>query len=285
MPRKFLGCWAARKELEPEKSPAAKFGQLLRTLRDEHGWTQDELADRMGCSGTHVSAVETGRRSPTPRFAASGDRALGAGDRLQRQCRAVRHTALLEGFPDYVAQEVRAVEIRLFELGIVPGLLQTRDYAAAITRGEVLRGAITEHQAEERLSKLSERQEALKRTPAPMVHAVLDESCVRRPVGGPEVMAAQLDRLAEFAGLPSSILQVAPFDLGERRAFDLPVTLVTLPDWSYVAYAESALQGRMERDTRFLQSLLRAYHQLQAEALSQAASVAMIEQLRKDIIP
>ncbi len=197
----------------------------------------------------------------------------------------MRHTALLEGFPDYVAQEVRAVEIRLFELGIIPGLLQTPEYAAAITRGEVLRGAITEHQAEERLAKLLERQAFLERTPAPMVHAVLDESCIRRPVGGPGVMADQLDRLAEFAALPSTILQVAPYTLGERRAFQLPVTLLTLPDWSYVAYAESALQGRLERDTRFLQPLLRAYHQLQAEAMPQAASAAMIEQLRKDIAP
>ncbi|MEE1929257.1 helix-turn-helix transcriptional regulator [Streptomyces sp. TRM 70351] len=271
-----------RKELDPEESPSARFGQRLRQLRDERGWTQDELGTRMGCTGTHVSAVETGRRPPTQRFAANADRVLGTGDRLQRQCRAVRHTALLEGFPDYVAQEVRAVEIRLFELGIIPGLLQTPEYAAAVTRGEVLRGASTEQQAEERLSKLLERQASLERTPTPMVHAVLDESCIRRPVGGPDVMAAQLDRLVEFAGLPSTILQVAPYALGERRAFHLPVTLLTLPDWSYVAYAESALQGRLERDTRFLQPLVRAYHQLQAEAMPQAASVAMIEQLRKD---
>ncbi|MER6086506.1 helix-turn-helix domain-containing protein [Streptomyces bluensis] len=267
-----------RKELDPDKSPSAKFGQLLRTLRDERGWTQDELAERMGCSGTHISAVETGRRPPTPHFAASADRALGTGDRLQRQCRAVRHTALLEGFPDYVAQEIRAVEIRLFELGIIPGLLQTPEYAAAITTGAVRRGAITEHQADERLSLLKERQASLERTPPPMVYAVLDESCIRRTVGGPEVMAAQLDRLAAFAKLPSTVLQIAPYDLGERRAFDLPVTLLTLADRSHVAYAESAQQGRLERDTRFVQPMLTAYHQLQAEALSQAASVAMIEQ-------
>ncbi|MFE0643402.1 helix-turn-helix transcriptional regulator [Streptomyces sp. NPDC058877] len=274
-----------RKELKPESSPVAAFGERLRRLRDERGWTQDELGERMGFSGTHISAVETGRRPPTPHFAASADKVFGTGDRFERQGRAVRHTALLEGFPDYVVREVQAVEIRLFELGIIPGLLQTPQYATAITRGEVLRGAITEHQAEERLSKLLERQTVLERTPPPMVHAVLDESCIRRPVGGPAVMAAQLDRLAEFASLPSTILQVAPYELAERRAFDLPVTLLTLPDWSHVAYAESALQGRLERDTRFLQPLLRAYHQLQAEALSQAASVAMIEQLRKDTSP
>ncbi|MFD7526864.1 Scr1 family TA system antitoxin-like transcriptional regulator [Streptomyces sp. NPDC059849] len=272
-----------RKELDPEKSPVARFGQRLRQLRDERGWTQDDLAARMGCSGTHISAVETGRRPPTPRFATSADRAFGTGDRLERQGRAVWNTAILEGFPEFVAHEVRAAEIRLFELGIIPGLLQTTEYAAAITTGAMRRGAITEQQAEERLSLLARRQESLRRTPAPLVYVVLDESCIRRPVGGPRVMAEQLDQLVAFAELPSTVVQVAPFDLGERRAFDLPVTLLNLADRSQIAYTESAQQGCLERDMRFVQPLVTAYHQMQAEALSQAASVAVIEQVRKGI--
>ncbi|MGY1500721.1 helix-turn-helix domain-containing protein [Streptomyces sp. QTS52] len=270
-----------RKTLDPESSPVAKFGERLRRLRDERGWTQDELGVRMGYSGTHISAVETGRRSPTPRFAASADKALRTGDQLEREEQALRETALLEGFPEYVAQEVNAAEIRLFEIGIVPGLLQTSEYAAAITTGAVRRGAITQQQGEERLTLLAQRQASLERAPAPFIYAVLDESCVRRPVGGPEVMAAQLERLAAFAELPSTVLQVAPYDLGERRAFDLPVTLLTLADRSHIAYAESAQQGRLERDMKFVQPMLTAYHQLQAEALSQAASVTMINQVRR----
>lgn len=273
-----------RKELDPEQSPGARFGLRLRALRDERGWTQDELAERMGCSGTHISAVETGRRPPTPRFAIHADRVFGTGDKFERQGRAVRNTAILEGFPEYVAHEVRAAEIRLFELGIIPGLLQTPEYATAITTGAVRRGAITEQQAEERLALLAERQASLERTPAPLVYAVLDESCIRRLVGGPEVMAAQLDRLITFAELPSTVLQVAPYDLGERRAFDLPVHLLALPDRSQLAYAESAQQGRLERDMRLVQPLFTAYHQLQAEALSQATSVAVIERVRKGIL-
>ncbi|MGW3109947.1 helix-turn-helix domain-containing protein [Streptomyces sp. NPDC001091] len=270
-----------RKELEPDKSPGAAFGQRLRSLRDERGWTQDELADRMGYSGTHVSAVETGRRSPTPHFAQSADKAFGTGDRFERQGRAVRNTGLLEGFPEYVPHEKRAVEIRLFELGIIPGLLQTPEYAAAITTGAVRRGAITKQQAEERLTLLTERRAALERTPAPLVFVVLDESCLRRIVGGPDVMKAQLAKLLDFAELPSTVLQVAPYDLGERRAFDLPVHLLTLADRTNLGYAESAQRGHLVRETASVVAMLTAYHQLQAEALSQAASVAMIEQIRK----
>ncbi|KOT98676.1 DNA-binding protein [Streptomyces sp. NRRL F-5755] len=270
-----------RNELDPDRSPKARFGVRLRTLRDEHGWTQEELAERLGYSGTHISAVENGRRPPTSRFTSRADKVLGSGDRLERQGRSLRQPALLEGFPEYVALEVHAAEIRLFEVGLVPGLLQTPEYAAAITTGAVRRGAITEQQAEERLALLAKRQASLERTPAPLVYAVLDESCIRRTVGSTSVMAEQLDRLNAFAELPSTVLQVAPFELGERRSFDLPVLLLTLANRSHVAYAESAQQGRMERDMRFVQPMLTAYHQLQVEALSQASSMAFIEQLRK----
>ncbi|MER8031962.1 helix-turn-helix transcriptional regulator [Streptomyces bauhiniae] len=270
-----------RKELEPENSPEAAFGKRLRTLRDERGWTQDELGARMGYSGTHISAVETGRRPPTPHFAASADKVFGTGDEFDRQGRAVRNTGLLEGFPEYVPHEKRAVEIRLFMLGIIPGLLQTPEYAAAITTGAVRRGAITEQQAEERFTALMERQAALKRTPEPMIHVVLDESCLLRKVGGPEVMAEQLSSLIRFAELPSTVLQVAPYEMGELRSYDLPINLLTLPDRTHVAYAESSHRGQLVRESAFVLPALTAYHQLQAEALGQATSVAMIEQLRK----
>ncbi|MER7026660.1 MULTISPECIES: helix-turn-helix domain-containing protein [Streptomyces] len=270
-----------RKELDPERSPAARFGQLLRALRDEHGWTQDELAERMGCSGTHISAVETGRRPPTPHFAVSADRALGAGDRLQRQARAVRYTALIEGFPEYVTHEARAAEIRLYEVGVIPGLLQTPEYAAALEADAVRREAITPEQADERVDLVAQRQAALMRSPSPLILAVLDEGCVRRPMGAPAVMAAQFARLLEFAELPNSVLQIAPFSMGARRPFSLPVTLLTMPDRSLMSYAESTHRGHLERESSFVLPILTAYHQLQAEALSQAESVAMIEQLRK----
>ncbi|MFJ9144939.1 helix-turn-helix domain-containing protein [Streptomyces griseus] len=273
-----------RKELDPERSASAAFGALLRSLRDERGWTQDELAARMGCSGAHISAVETGRRSPTLRFAASADRALGTGDRLQRQSRAVTHKALLEGFPEYLTHEERAAEIRLYEVGVIPGLLQTAAYAATLEADAVRREAITQEQADERVALVERRQASLVRSPTPLLFAVLDEGCVLRPMGGPEVMAAQFDRLLEFAEQPNTVLQIAPFQMGERRPFSLPVTVLTLHDRSLMSYAESTQHGHLERNNALVLPLLTAYHQLQAEALSQAASVAMIKKLRKGIL-
>ncbi|MFF8769759.1 Scr1 family TA system antitoxin-like transcriptional regulator [Kitasatospora sp. NPDC015120] len=271
-------------ELDPDSSPAAAFGAFLRTSREARGWTQDEVAGATGYSATHISAVETGRRPPTARLALKLDLAFGADGVFKRRAGDVKYSALLEGFPEYVTHERRAVELRLFDLGIVPGLLQTKDYAAAIAAGAVRRGNITPEQADERVKVLARRQAHLRREPLPpLVHVVMDESCIRRPVGGPAVMDAQLEHLVAFAELPNTVLQVAPYAIGEDRSFDLPVNVLTLPNRTLMSYAESAQQGHLERDSDAVLPVLTAYYQLQALALSQAESVALIRQLRKEL--
>lgn len=238
----------------------------------------------MGYSSTHISSVETGRKLPTLRFSRSADRAFGIAeteDTFEREWREMRHGSLLEGFPQYVGHESRAAEVRLFEIGIIPGLLQTPEYARVLADSAVKRGAITAEQADERVALVAERQAALARKPPPMIFAVLDESCIRRPIGGSDVMGAQLERLVDFANLPNTVLQVAGYEMGARRTFNLPVYILTMPDRSLMSYAESAQRGHLERDSTFVLPMLTAYHQLQAEAPSQAASIAMIEKLGK----
>ncbi|MER7784739.1 helix-turn-helix transcriptional regulator [Streptomyces albidoflavus] len=270
-----------RRELDPERSPSAAFGVLLRRLRDERGWTQDQLGEHVGCSGAHISALEIGRRPPTQRLAARCDQALGARGRLVSQSQAVRHTALIEGFPQYIGYEERAMEVRLYEVGVIPGLLQTQEYASALGDSAVRRGVVTRDQADERVALIARRQACIARVPLPLVFVVLDESCLRRPIGDTALMDAQFTRLIEFAEMPNTVLQVAPFDIGVRRPMTLPVTLLTMPDRSVMSYAESANRGHLERDSDSVLPLLTDYHQLQAEALTRAASVAMISQLRK----
>ncbi|MET9553275.1 helix-turn-helix transcriptional regulator [Streptomyces sp. NPDC006645] len=275
-----------RKELNPDKSPRAAFGARIRRFREDRGWSQEGLAGHLSYSSQHISAVETDRKPPTLPFARELDRAFGTADStdaFEREWRDIRHGSLLEGFPEYVGYEARAVEIRLYEIGIVPGLLQTTEYARVLADSAVKRGAITPGQADERVAFLMERQAALERNRPPMVFVTMDESCIRRPVGGPSVMAAQLARLVEFAALPNTLLQVAPFGIGERRTFDLPVYLLTLLDRTVICYAESQAQGHLDRESVSVMPMLTAYHQLQGEALSQASSVDMINQLRKGI--
>ncbi|MFI8883449.1 Scr1 family TA system antitoxin-like transcriptional regulator [Streptomyces sp. NPDC053813] len=273
-----------RKELNPEASPQAAFGARLRRLREERGWTQDHVGALVGCTGRHISALETGRKSPTLPFSRRVDVALdttNTADSFEREWRDIKHGNLLEGFPEYVGYEGRAAEIRLFECGVIPGPLQTREYAQAMAVSAVDRGVVTQEQADERVSFLIERQAALVRPLPPLVIAVLDESCIRRPVGGPAVMDAQLQRLIDFSAQPNTMLQIAPYSLGESRPLDRLVNLLTLQDRSVFAYVESQTQGQLDRELTSVLPLLRAYHQLQAVSLSQTASVDMIHQLRK----
>ncbi|NDZ81289.1 helix-turn-helix domain-containing protein [Streptomyces sp. SID10853] len=273
-----------RKELDPGSSPEAAYGAHLRRLREKRGWSQENLAGDLGYSSQHISAVETGRKPPTLPFSRKADLAFGAAgsaDSLEREWHEMRRGSPLEGFPEYVGHEGRAVEIRLYEIGIIPGLLQTPQYARVLAESSVRRNAITPGQADERVSFLAERQAAVMRSRPPMLFVIMDESCIRRPIGGAAVMKAQLARLVEFADMPNTVLQVAPFEIGERRAFDLPVNLLTLPDRSVICYAESQSQGHLDRESASVMPMLTTYHQLQAEALSQAASVAMINEARK----
>lgn len=114
-----------------------------------------------------------------------------------------------------------------------------------------------------------------------MLIAVLDESCIRRPIGSPAVMDAQLQHLVDFAAQSHTMLQIVPFSVGEQRPFDRLVNLLTLQDRSVVSYVESETQGHLDRELSSVIPMVRAYHQLQAVSLSQTDTVDMIHQHRK----
>ncbi|MFC8658633.1 DUF5753 domain-containing protein [Streptomyces parvus] len=273
-----------RKEVNPDGGPEAAYGARLRREREARGWKQDDLGGRIGYTGRHVSGVELCHKSPTRKFSIAVDVAMnftGTADSFEREWRKIKHGVLLQGFPEYVALEGRAAEIRMFEVGVIPGLLQTREYAQALDNAAVARGVITPEQAEQRMTLLMERQGSLLRTAPPTLIAVLDESCIRRPVGGPAVMEAQLQHLVDFAAQPHTMLQIAPFSIGEHRPFNRAVNLLTLQDRSVVSYVESETQGHLDRELSSVIPVVRAYHQLQAVSLSQTETVDMIHEHRK----
>ncbi|MFD5553142.1 helix-turn-helix domain-containing protein [Streptomyces sp. NPDC127068] len=273
-----------RKDLNPDASPQAAFGARLRSSREKRGWTQAQLSKVTGVSSGHISGVETTRKSPSLHFAKVVDTAFGltgTDATFVRQWHEMQHGSLLEGYPEYVGYQSRAAEIRLFETGAIPGLLQTREYASVLADAAVHRGDITPEQAAERVNVQIEQQATLARSPSPLIFVVLEESCIRNPIGGPDVMDRQFRQLLEFAEQASTSLQIAPYSMAERKPFRRLVYLLTLPDRSLMSYVESQTQGSLDRDPSSVLPLVRNYHQLQIGAASQAESVAMIEQLRK----
>ncbi|MFI5528599.1 Scr1 family TA system antitoxin-like transcriptional regulator [Kitasatospora sp. NPDC051853] len=271
-----------RTELDPSSSPAAAFGVQLRRSREAGGLSQVQLGALIGYSDTFLSCVERATKNPPLALATAADKALETGGTLELMWWSLKQTALLEGFPEYAALEAKAAEIRIFELGIVPGLLQTPAYARALAQAAVRRGSINQDQADERVAFLAARQRLLDQPSPPLVYAVLDESCIMRPIGGPKVIAAQLTYLEELAKHPKMTIQLAPYSLREDVPFTMAVTLLTMSDRSVVGYTESQQRGLLARETATVRPWENDYHQLQVEALSKGASVEMISKVREE---
>ncbi|MFF7634776.1 Scr1 family TA system antitoxin-like transcriptional regulator [Kitasatospora sp. NPDC008050] len=271
-----------KKDLDPSESPLAAFGLQLRRLREAAGLTQGQLGKLLSYSAGFISYVERGERKTKLSFAQRADQVLGTGGTLELMWWGMYHAALVEGLPAFAAEEALAALIRMFEVDVIPGLLQTREYMLAQLTAP---GAgFSQEAVDERYEFRLARQRSLERTPPPIVHAILDEGCLRRVIGGPEIMAGQLLHLEKLARRPNFIIQVAPFTLGVRRALDMPVALLTLPDRTVLGYTETIQRGYLERETELIDSWSRLYDRLQAEALPPADSLSMIRAVRKGFL-
>ncbi|MFD7643716.1 Scr1 family TA system antitoxin-like transcriptional regulator [Kitasatospora sp. NPDC059795] len=270
-------------EVDATLPPALRFGAELRRSRVGRGWSQDELARRMQYSAGLVSYVERARKPVSLNFAVKADEVFGAGGRFEELFRRYLAANLLEGFEEFAEAEGKCRRLQAYELGVIPGLFQTPAYASALAAAAVQRSGISQEQADARVGFLAVRQKLLDRPVPPLVHVVMDESCIRRPVGGPAVMEAQLAHLEKLAKHPRITIQVAPFDLGEYAPFTMPLVLLTLPNRVVIGYAESQARGHLERNRDTVTAWARDYDQLQVESLSTVASLALIQAVRKEL--
>jgi hypothetical protein len=236
----------------------------------------------MGYSDTAISFIERVRRLPTPKFAVKADEVFETGGTFVELYRRIRSAALLEGFEEFADCEAKCRKLRSFETGVIPGLFQTPEYATSLAMAGVRRGSITQGQADERVAFLAARQQrVLDRSKPPLIYTVMDETCLTRMIGGPEVMGRQLDRLVELSARPNITMQVAPLSLGELNPFVFPVSLLYLPDRSLICYTETHARGYLERTPAVCAAWERDYDQLPVESLSTVASLGMIRTVRK----
>jgi transcriptional regulator with XRE-family HTH domain len=215
-----------------------RLGAELRRLREEAGLTIDQVAEALECSPSKVSRIETGQVSATPRDVRD---MLGLYQVPESQREAMVQIArearqpgwwqkfvdVPDGVPAYVGLETAATSIDIYMSLIVPALLQTADYAKAVI-GAVrpdLPGAEIDRRVELRLR----RQALLDQERPPALRVLLDDTVLRRPVGGEEVMAAQRRRLLEDAARPAVTLQVLPTEAGVHAGMDGPFTIFGFP--------------------------------------------------------
>ncbi|MFE1765677.1 helix-turn-helix domain-containing protein [Streptomyces angustmyceticus] len=270
------------------------LGTQLRRLREGAGITREAAGDAIRGSHAKISRLELGRVSCKERDVADLLTLYHVTDEAVRDdfLKLARRTSspgwwhqyndVLPGwFETHIGLEEAASVIRTYEVQFVPGLLQTPDYARAVAQLGHPRSSPEE--IERRVQLRVQRQELLTVPDAPRVWAVIDEASLRRPLGGPEVMAGQLRHLLTMAELPNVTLQIAPFSLGGLAAAGGPITILRflepdLPDIVYLEQLTSALYLDKRDD---VDHYLAVMDRLSAQSESPRESLAILERLLK----
>ncbi|MGH3526759.1 MAG: helix-turn-helix domain-containing protein [Pseudonocardiaceae bacterium] len=230
--------------------PRRRLGAELRTLREQAELTIEDVAKELECSVSKVSRLETGQGIPKSRDVRDlldryGVTDQAHRDRLMRWVREGNRQGWWDDFSDvlapdprdpllpdnpsrYVALEQDASELRSFETTLVPGLLQTEDYARAVISAL----STADREATDRRVELRmRRQDRLYAAEDPLtVHMVLDEAVVRRQMGGEQVLRVQLERLLADAQRSNITVQVLPFGSGAHPSVAGSFTVLAFPD-------------------------------------------------------
>ncbi len=218
-----------------------QLGAHLRRLRESKGITREDAGWQIRASGSKISRMELGRVSFKERDVADLLTLYGVADeREHAELLALARQANTPGwwhqfgdilppwFQSYLGLESAASLIRTYEVQFVPGLLQTADYARAVIR--LGHSNASNQEIERRIELRRSRQQVLKKASPPKLWAVIDEAVLRRPIGGAQVMGAQIEALIEASKLPHIRLQIIPFDAGGHAAAGGPFAILRFPD-------------------------------------------------------
>jgi transcriptional regulator with XRE-family HTH domain len=284
--------------LVSEHSPTVRRRRLaleLRRLREAAKLTCEEVADHLECSASKISRVETGRVSVSPRDVRDMLELYGVPgaqrESLVQLARDSRQKGWWHAYSDtmqpqmatYIGLESAASEIRIYEVSLIPGLLQTEDYARAVIRAGMVNSPAED--IERRVSLLMARQPAVVREDPPKVWAVLDEAALRRRVGGSGLMRLQLEHLLAQAALPNVAVQVIPFGGGAHPAMGRPFIILVFPERvdTDVVYLEDLTSALYLEDVAEVDRYNVFFNHLRATALSFDDSAALITSVLKEM--
>ncbi|MEU4155942.1 helix-turn-helix transcriptional regulator [Actinoplanes sp. NPDC026670] len=233
------------------------LGSQLRKLRESRGITREAAGYEIRASGSKISRMELGRVSFKERDVADLLTMYGVSDSAERDAliglaRQANNPGWWQHFGDvlptwfqaYLGLEAAASLIRTYEIQFVPGLLQTPDYARAVIM--LGHAGASSDEINRRVDVRLQRQQILTRSGGPQLWAVIDEAVLRRPIGGIDVMRAQIEALIEASKLPGVRLQIIPFLAGGHAAAGGPFAILRfpepeLPDVVYVEQLTSAI--------------------------------------------
>ncbi|MEU9589553.1 helix-turn-helix transcriptional regulator [Streptomyces sp. NPDC048193] len=256
------------------------FGTELKRRREDAGITQVELGSRVFVSGGYIGQFEQAIRKPQLDVAQRIDGVLQTDGIFERLCRKlIDDPRYADYFAGVVELERMAVAILDFEPSVVPGLLQTPDYARALTLAT--HPFATDEYVEDRVTARMERSRILDDATRPVYWVVVHEAVLRVTVGGPKVTAQALENLATLAGQRKVLLQVFPFSAG-APANNGSLRLMEFEDAPPTAYTETSFSGSLLDDPAVVKRARRAYDLLRGAALSPEASLALVQSAAED---
>jgi transcriptional regulator with XRE-family HTH domain len=269
------------RELDPSAGPLNFFGAELRRARLAAGLSQEQLGQRVGYSAAQVGKVETGDRAPSPDFAEGCDGALDASGLFARIYELARRWD--GGYPSWFAgwieAERRATSLCWWEPLLVPGLLQTADYARAILAAGP---DTTEDELEELVGARIERQSIFDRPRPPKLWAVLDEAVLHRLIGSRKIMYDQLQYLADTSCHPSITVQIVPAGVGAHAGLLGGFAIASFDSTPDTVYMESPDQGQTTEKPSVVGKLSLTFSTLRADALPRGASRELIGKVAEE---
>jgi len=265
-------------------TPRAVFGAMLRFYRQQAGLSQDVLGAKAHMSGKTISAYENGWRVPTRPATADIDavpemQTNGALTELWDRLKdGMSYQAYPWWFQDWASKEAEAATLRWFEPLVVPGLLQTADYARSIFQ---TRFGVGSEEIEERVAARMRRQEILLRDKPPALWVILDEWVLRRPVGSPHIMLEQVNRLIEAARQPNIAIEIISASVGAHEGLTGAFAIADFAAAPSVGYREAAGRGQPVEEHDEMALLELAWATLRGEAQPRKASLAVLEETAK----
>lgn len=263
-----------------------QLGKQLRVLRESAGFTTEQVGHHLGCSASTVSRIEGGRvgvrRAPLVQMmdlyrvidAEHRDTLLALAKQGKQRGWFVRYGDLPQSYSRYIGLEAAAVEMRDYEALVVPGLLQIEEYHRALMLARW--PDYSEAAIESRIRVRTERQSRLVGPDPLRFLAVLDESVIRRQIGGPDIMRDQLKYLVELSALRNVTIQVLPFSGGAYAGMAGSFALLTFEAAPSVVHAES-LTGDIYQDSDDVSRYGQVFEYLRAAALSPLESTRLID--------
>ena len=261
----------------PEPTNAKLFGDLLRAFREEAGLSQTDLAKAAYCSQSLISGLETGTKGTRIETIQAIDSAVGARGKLVAIWPVTASDQ--QTLESLAALEAEAIRLHDWDNRVIPGLLQTQEYARAVAHNGL--PYATEAGREEVVSKRMERQVILQREKPPLSWFIIDEAALYRPHGGREVMREQLLKLESAAEQPGIFIQVMRFSTIRHAGFEGPLRIMEFSDKPPIWYTEAwRSSGRLSDAKEEVLAAMADFDLIRAAALPPEQSAEFIASVR-----